>query len=219
MSMITYCFMCISRFFELSCMASVDGLLEGLWLDLKGVMGVLGVFCSGSCALVRPRLGLWMVSLKPPGPRGVQPEGLWQWCPNQGERTREPGGGRNGVQHGCRKGSGIGGRSSDNECENQQVVSRRRSMAGAYTCSDQFSLVSQWFEPRSVTLEPPGPGGGPVGRDPTVVAGAWRTNMISDCWSRRQHVRIEHAGPLGSIGLNGAGEHDDEITPTGGEDV
>ncbi|KZV32229.1 zinc-finger homeodomain protein 10-like [Dorcoceras hygrometricum] len=31
---------------------------------------------------------------------------------------------------------------------------------------------------------------------------------------------IEHAAPLGSLGLNGAGEHDvDDITPTGGEDV
>ncbi|KZV53666.1 plasma membrane ATPase 1-like [Dorcoceras hygrometricum] len=53
--------------------------------------------------------------------------------------------------------------------------SRRRSMAGASTCSDHFSLVSPWFEPRLVTLEPSRPGGGPVGRAPAVVAGAGRT--------------------------------------------
>ncbi|KZV16834.1 hypothetical protein F511_36685 [Dorcoceras hygrometricum] len=29
----------------------------------------------------------------------------------------------------------------------------------------------------------------------------------------------EHAGPLGSLGLNGAGEHDADISPTGGEDL
>ncbi|KZV46874.1 DNA-directed RNA polymerase II subunit A [Dorcoceras hygrometricum] len=54
--------------------------------------------------------------------------------------------------------------------------SRRRSMAGASSCSDQFSLVSQRFEPRLVSLEPSGPGGGPDGRAPAVVAVAGRTN-------------------------------------------
>ncbi|KZV21081.1 hypothetical protein F511_35462 [Dorcoceras hygrometricum] len=48
-------------------------------------------------------------------------------------------------------------------------------MAGASTCSDQFSLVSQRFEPRLVSLEPSGPGVGPAGSAPPVVAGAGRT--------------------------------------------
>ncbi|KZV23661.1 hypothetical protein F511_06991 [Dorcoceras hygrometricum] len=31
--------------------------------------------------------------------------------------------------------------------------------------------------------------------------------------------KIEHAGPLGSLDLNGAGEHDADFIPTGGEDL
>ncbi|KZV54773.1 Acyl-CoA N-acyltransferase with RING/FYVE/PHD-type zinc finger domain isoform 1 [Dorcoceras hygrometricum] len=31
--------------------------------------------------------------------------------------------------------------------------------------------------------------------------------------------KIEHAGPLGSLGLNGAGETADEFFPTGSEDI
>ncbi|KZV31470.1 hypothetical protein F511_25289 [Dorcoceras hygrometricum] len=33
------------------------------------------------------------------------------------------------------------------------------------------------------------------------------------------YTSIEHAGPLGSLGLNGAGETADEFIPTGGEDI
>ncbi|KZV33785.1 hypothetical protein F511_30297 [Dorcoceras hygrometricum] len=54
---------------------------------------------------------------------------------------------------------------------------RGHSMAGASTCSDQLSLVSQRFEPRSVRLGPSGPGGGPTGRAPAMVAGSGRTNV------------------------------------------
>ncbi|KZV16324.1 hypothetical protein F511_26302 [Dorcoceras hygrometricum] len=179
MSMITYCFMCISRFFELSCMASVDGLLEGLWLDLKGFIGVLGVVCSGSKVVhSRATTGGAVAGL-------VRTVWTLGWS--------------------IRKGFGSGGRIRENDCENHEVVTTARSMAGASTCSDYFSLVRPRFEARLVTLEPSGPGGGPSGRALAVVAGAWRTN------------RIEHAGPLGSLGLNGAGEHDvDDITPIGG---
>ncbi|KZV36614.1 hypothetical protein F511_35302 [Dorcoceras hygrometricum] len=58
-------------------------------------------------------------------------------------------------------------------------------MAGAPTCSDQLSLVSQRFEPRLVSLEPPGPVGGPVGRALALVAGVGRTNEKTSRWSRR----------------------------------
>ncbi|KZV54683.1 hypothetical protein F511_42592 [Dorcoceras hygrometricum] len=34
--------------FELSCMVSVDGLLEWFWLDVRWFMVVLGVACNGS---------------------------------------------------------------------------------------------------------------------------------------------------------------------------
>ncbi|KZV30181.1 hypothetical protein F511_43568 [Dorcoceras hygrometricum] len=90
----------------------------------------------------------------------VRTEGLHQWWPEQGERTRRPAGGR-----------------------------VARSMAGASTCSDHFSMVRSRFEARSVTLEPPGPGGGQAGRAPAVVAGAGRTNVKTGDWSRRQLVQ------------------------------
>ncbi|KZV57230.1 hypothetical protein F511_03474 [Dorcoceras hygrometricum] len=77
----------------------------------------------------------------------VQPEGIRQWWPEKGERTRIPAGGRAAC-----------------------------SMAGASTCSDHLSLVRSRFEAWSVTLEPPGHGGGPNGRDLAVVAGAGITN-------------------------------------------
>ncbi|KZV40812.1 phragmoplast orienting kinesin 1-like [Dorcoceras hygrometricum] len=70
----------------------------------------------------------------------VHPEGLRQWWPEQGERTRIPAGGRASC-----------------------------SMAGASTCSDHFSLFRSRFEARSVTLEPSGPGGGPEGRSRSRV--------------------------------------------------
>ncbi|KZV40746.1 hypothetical protein F511_30689 [Dorcoceras hygrometricum] len=72
---------------------------------------------------------------------------LRQWWPKQGERTRRPAGGHAAC-----------------------------SMAGASTCSDNFSLVRSRFEARSVMLEPPRPEGGPSGRAPAGVAGAGRTN-------------------------------------------
>ncbi|KZV45745.1 hypothetical protein F511_41815 [Dorcoceras hygrometricum] len=62
-------------------------------------------------------------------------------------------------------------------------------MAGASTCSDHISLVRSRFEARSVTLEPPGPGGGPVGRAPAVVSGAGITKVTTGDWSRRQLVQ------------------------------
>ncbi|KZV38238.1 carotenoid 9,10(9',10')-cleavage dioxygenase 1-like [Dorcoceras hygrometricum] len=89
-----------------------------------------------------------------------QSEGLRQWCPEQGERTRIPAGGR--AAH---------------------------SMAGASTCSDHFSLVRSRFEASSVTLESYGPGGGSDGMAPVVVAGGWRTNVKTGDWSRRQLVQ------------------------------
>ncbi|KZV26704.1 hypothetical protein F511_14490 [Dorcoceras hygrometricum] len=55
--------------------------------------------------------------------------------------------------------------------------SRRRSMAGASTCSDHISLVRSRFEARSVMLEPPVPGAGPVRRALAVVAGAGTTKL------------------------------------------
>ncbi|KZV42580.1 hypothetical protein F511_32640 [Dorcoceras hygrometricum] len=67
--------------------------------------------------------------------------------------------------------------------------SRRHSMAGAPTCSDHCSLVRSRFEPRSVTLEPPGSGGGPARRDLAVVAGTGRTNAKTRDWSRQQLVQ------------------------------
>ncbi|KZV19396.1 hypothetical protein F511_04257 [Dorcoceras hygrometricum] len=134
-------------------------------------------------------------------------------------------------------------------------------MAGASTCSDQFSLVRQQFEPRLVSLEPPRPGGGPEGRALVVVAGAWRkivktgrcslapldfraygsSSNIGVKWHFSGGVTyrdpevstsaclyaillvwtllcitIEHAEPLGSLGLNGAGDDPvDEYIPTG----
>ncbi|KZV39442.1 F-box protein-like [Dorcoceras hygrometricum] len=52
-----------------------------------------------------------------------------------------------------------------------EVVSgASRRWAGASTCRGSFSLVGPWFEVRSVTLEPSGPGGGPVRRALALVA-------------------------------------------------
>ncbi|KZV54200.1 hypothetical protein F511_13833 [Dorcoceras hygrometricum] len=117
--------------------------------------------------------------------------------PEQGERSLRLAGGREGAQQ-----------------------------ANASTCSVQISLVSPRFEPRLVTLEPSGPG---VVQTKGIKQ-LW-TDHGQQTWARgssgfRNDFKIsgpmdpEHAEPLGSLGLNGAGDDPaDEITPTGGEDV
>ncbi|KZV13675.1 hypothetical protein F511_45163 [Dorcoceras hygrometricum] len=61
-------------------------------------------------------------------------------------------------------------------------------MADAPTYLDQLSLVSPWFGPWLVSLEPHGPWGGPVGRAPALVAREWRTNVKTSRWSRRRSM-------------------------------
>ncbi|KZV14584.1 hypothetical protein F511_42252 [Dorcoceras hygrometricum] len=55
----------------------------------------------------------------------------------------------------------------------------KRARRGIGSCS----LVRPRLGPRLVMLGPAGPGGGPVGRAPAVVAGAGRTVARSGCWS------------------------------------
>ncbi|KZV35787.1 hypothetical protein F511_41113 [Dorcoceras hygrometricum] len=165
MSMIICLSSCAPHGFEFFCMASVHGLLEGSGLVVKWFMVVLGVAFRGSKWRFKGQTGglkfytvhcVFTVGRV----RLVHNLRLRQWCPDQGERTRIPAGGRTA-----------------------------RSMAGASTSSDLFSLVRSRFEARSVTLEPSGHGGGPAGRAPAVVAGAGRTNVKTGDWSRRQLVQ------------------------------
>ncbi|KZV55226.1 Leucine-rich repeat receptor protein kinase EXS precursor [Dorcoceras hygrometricum] len=103
------------------------------------------------------------------------------------------------------KGSGSGGWIMENDRENQEVVATTRSMAGASTCRDQFSLVSPRFEQRLVTLEPYGLG--------------WSIRKGSGIGGRSRENE-QHAEPLGSLGLNGAGDDPVvEFIPTGGDDL
>ncbi|KZV25805.1 hypothetical protein F511_27868 [Dorcoceras hygrometricum] len=110
-------------------------------------------------------------------------------------------------------------------------------MAGASTCSDPFSLVRKRFEPRLVSLEPSGHGGDPAGRALAVVARSGRMNAKTRGWSWRRLLSGKHRGvtyrdpdlrsgephrhhaePLGSLGLNGAGDDPvDEYILTGGK--
>ncbi|KZV25891.1 cysteine-rich receptor-like protein kinase 2-like [Dorcoceras hygrometricum] len=63
-------------------------------------------------------------------------------------------------------------------------------VAGARIMNENTSRWSRGVQYGwSVTLEPSGPGGGPVGRVPAVVAGSGRTNVKTGDWSRRQLVQ------------------------------
>ncbi|KZV19885.1 hypothetical protein F511_28185 [Dorcoceras hygrometricum] len=105
-------------------------------------------------SLVSPWFEPWLVSLEPYRPGG-------------GPDKRAP--------------SLVAGEGRKNA--NTRRWSQRRSMDGAPTCSDQFSLVSPRFETRSVMLEPNEPEGGPAGS----LLGS---NVRIDCWSLRQFVRV-----------------------------
>ncbi|KZV24068.1 hypothetical protein F511_24375 [Dorcoceras hygrometricum] len=70
---------------------------------------------------------------------------------------------------------------------------------------------------RLFRLGPPGPGGGPGGGVPASGDRSRENECNVGGWS---WLRLRHAEPLDSLGLNGAGDDPaDEFTSTGGEDI
>ncbi|KZV29238.1 hypothetical protein F511_36991 [Dorcoceras hygrometricum] len=76
----------------------------------------------------------------------------------------------------------------------------------SHSCVHQGSRLGPWPGQLGST----GPGGGPTDEAPIMVEEARRTNG---------EKLIEHAEPLGSLGLNGAGDGPVDFIPTGGEDL
>ncbi|KZV24551.1 hypothetical protein F511_39644 [Dorcoceras hygrometricum] len=72
-----------------------------------------------------------------------------------------------------------------------------RRMAGAFTCSNPFSLVSPRFEPRSIKLGPAGPEGGPAGRALAMVVGAGSTISCGLGYLVGWFGSVEPAGSVG----------------------
>ncbi|KZV23461.1 hypothetical protein F511_41873 [Dorcoceras hygrometricum] len=78
-----------------------------------------------------------------------------------------------------------------------------------------FVSLKPWFEPWNCIGEPTGPGSGPTGG---ASAANGRIRAVEGCEASGVMAcgaRIELAGPLGSLGLNGTGESADDYSPTG----
>ncbi|KZV27928.1 hypothetical protein F511_30712 [Dorcoceras hygrometricum] len=174
MFMIMHVLICAPHGFDPFCMASVHGLLEGSWLMVKWFMVVLGVACRGSkwwncgrtnglmshtaqCVFVRvacvsfPAFVLFRSSSVGAVVGLVRTAWIWEWFSRKGsgiggrsmENERENHQVVATARYGCRKGSGIGGRSRENEGNNQRLVA-------AAACAGECILgleLSVWFGP------------------------------------------------------------------------
>ncbi|KZV35453.1 hypothetical protein F511_18020 [Dorcoceras hygrometricum] len=116
-----------------------------------------------------------------------------------------------------------------------EAISRYDAKGEQPTCHPLCMHCRPRSGPWLLWLEPSKPVGGPVGGTPAMVAGEESTNAGrvgvaqelsgGSCVGLGLHVGPDgsikqHAEPLGSLGLNGAGDDPvDEYIPTGGEDL